>query len=98
LRRPPACPAGVIVDDGDFLLKITYPVIHIDKRLTSCGFRVILSELITEYINDFVERISDLDLGQSTDTEGLRREFGVRTSGHPIENTVIRWRQEVAGR
>ena len=49
-------------------------------------------------INDFVEQISDLDLGQSTDTEGLRREFGVRTSGHPIENTVIRWRQEVAGR
>ena len=62
LRRPPACPAGVIDDDEEFLLKITFPVIHIDKLLTSCGFRVYFVYIITEIINEIRGEFSALDL------------------------------------
>ncbi|WP_206750515.1 hypothetical protein, partial [Halorubrum sp. SP9] len=62
LRRPPACPAGVIDSDGEFLLKITHPVIHLDKRLTSCGFRIYFGVLVTELINEATDRFSELDL------------------------------------
>jgi hypothetical protein len=62
LRRPPACPAGVIVSDGEFILKITCPVIRLDKRPESCGFRIYFSDIVTELINEGDGGFSALDL------------------------------------
>jgi hypothetical protein len=60
----PGLPGGVIASDGEFLLKITFPVIQTDKQLPSCGFHVSFSIIVTEYINNSGAAVSVLDLWQ----------------------------------
>jgi hypothetical protein len=61
LRRPPACPAGVIATECDFPIKDSVPIIQTDKTLQYRDYRINFHPIIYEYINDIAIRLSNLD-------------------------------------